>query len=193
MRRADAAARPNRGRRLFLITLFVLSLLTLALGVWRWWLGRQQIAAQSQPAALGEPARAPDFELATPDGDLIRLADLRGKVVLLNFWATWCPPCRAEMPDLEALYREYGDREGFTVVGVDNMETAAQVADFARQNHLSFPLVLDPDGRVANAFDVRYLPVSVLIDPQGYIRDTWRGQIAREAMLARVRKAQQRS
>ena len=132
---------------------------------------------------------AADFALVTPTGETLRLSELRGKIVLLNFWATWCLPCRAEMPDLEAIYREFGDELGFVVIGINHMESAAPVADYAQRNNLSFPLLLDTDARVASElFEVRYLPVTILIDREGYIRDTWRGQIAREAMRARVLK-----
>jgi len=182
--------RPHRGRKLFLALLLILSLTTIALGVWLLVDQRQQIAAQSRPAAEnGTRERAPDFQLTASDGKEIRLEDLRGKVVLLNFWATWCPPCKAEMPDLNALHQQYGAEHDFLVLGVNDEENAADVAAFAQQQHIAFPLLIDPDGRVIeDLFDVRYLPTSYIIDRDGNIRDTWRGQIAREAMLARLQK-----
>jgi peroxiredoxin len=185
-----ATPRPNRGRPVFLAVLLVLSLATIALGVWLLAEQRQQISAQSRPAS-GAVARspAPDFELTTSDGQVIRLKDLRGKVVLLNFWATWCPPCKAEMPDLNALQQKYGADRDFVVLGVNDEESAADVAAFAQREGITFPLLLDPEGRVIEKlFDVRYLPTSMIIDREGNIRDTWRGQIAREAMLARLQK-----
>jgi peroxiredoxin len=182
--------RPHRGRTLFLAVLLILSLVTIALGVWLLVDQRQQIAAESRPATgAAAPSAAPDFELTASDGKVIRLADLRGKVVLLNFWATWCPPCKAEMPDLNALQRKYGADRDFVVLGVNDEESAADVIAFAQREGIAFPLLLDPDGRVIEKlFDVRYLPTSMIIDRDGNIRDTWRGQIAREAMLARLQK-----
>jgi peroxiredoxin len=173
-----------------LALLLSLSLATIALGVWLLVAQRQQIPAASRPAADNSVRkRAPDFELTTFDGKGIRLEDLRGKVVLLNFWATWCPPCKAEMPDLNALHQQYGAEHDFLVLGVNDDESADVVGAFARQQGIAFPLLLDPHGLVMEKlFDVRYLPTSYIIDREGNIRDTWRGQIAREAMLARLQK-----
>ena len=182
--------RPHRGRTLFLAVLLILSLATVALGVWLLVDQRQQIAAESRPVvAAAAPSPAPDFELTASDGKGVRLSDLRGKVVLLNFWATWCPPCKAEMPDLNALQRKYGAERDFVVLGINDMENAADVIAFAEREGIAFSLLLDPDGRVIkDLFDVRYLPTSMIIDREGNIRDTWRGQIARDAMLARLEK-----
>jgi thiol-disulfide isomerase/thioredoxin len=179
-------------RRTFLWLLLGLTLATALLGLYRWHDGRQatreKIAEQSRPALTGTPqSRAPDFELVTLDGAQVSLSDLRDSVVLLNFWATWCPPCKAEMPDLEALYRENGVAEGFVVVGVNYQEAAAPVEAFVRDYGLSFPIWLDSRGEASAKLGVRGLPVSFIIDREGYIRDAWNGQITREAMLARLK------
>lgn len=181
---------PGRRQPLFFWVLLAFSLVTIALGIWLLLSQRQEIAGQSRPALTGASlSRAPDFALTTTDGITVSLSSLRGKVVLLNFWATWCPPCKAEMPDLDALHREYGAEHDFLVLGVNNMEGGAEVAGFAQREQLTFPLLLDADGRVSEKlFSVRYLPTSMIIDREGNIRDAWRGQIAREAMLARLEK-----
>jgi peroxiredoxin len=170
--------------------LLVLSVLTIGTGLLILWEHRQQIAEESRPAAAG-PIRslAPEFRLAGLDGRTVRLSDYRGKVVLLNFWATWCPPCKAEMPDLEWLHRTYGVEHDFEVVGINLEESAADVEDFARQQGISFPLLLDSDGDVTNRwFAVRNLPTSMIIDRDGFIRDAWTGQILREAIVARLKR-----
>jgi len=184
---ADA---PRRKQSPFLWALLVLSAVTIATGVYLLVVQRQKIAAESQPAATGPTqARATDFQLTSADGAQIRLSDLRGKVVLLNFWATWCPPCKAEMPDLNALYRDYGAEHDFVVVGVDVEENGTDVRDFVGRQRIGFPLLLDEDGHVSDSlYAVRSLPTSMIIDRQGYIRDAWIGQIAKEAMLARLKK-----
>lgn len=174
--------------RLFFWGLVALSLITLGVGLWLWQADRRQVAAQARPMA--EAARpAPDFALKTSDGGQVRLQDLRGKVVLLNFWATWCPPCKAEMPDLDALYRQYGAARNFIVIGIDVQEKPETVAAFARQNRITFPLALDMDGAVTSGlYRVRAFPTSLIIDRTGNIRDSWTGQISREAMVLRLQR-----
>lgn len=114
---------------------------------------------------------APDFTLKTLDGTTVRLSDLRGqKVVLINFWATWCPPCRLEMPTMQQIYTEYRTR-GFEILAV-NIESDAgkEIGDFVKELRLTFPILLDPDMKVTRRFRIIGLPVSVLIDRQGVIR-----------------------
>lgn len=168
-------------RSRFFWLLVLLSIATLAAGV-------ISLAAQAgRTAAQARPA--PDFTLPAADGSTVRLSDLRGKVILLNFWATWCPPCKAEMPDLNALHREYGQAKNFVVLGVDVEEERAAVQAFARELGLSFPLALDEAGEVsAHSYNVRTMPTSLIIDRNGVIRDSWGGQIAKSAMLARLGK-----
>lgn len=175
-------------RSLFFWALVGLSLATLGFGLWLWQSDRQKVAAESQPAA--EAAQlAPDFTLQTADGGQVRLRELRGKVVLLNFWATWCPPCKAEMPDLNALHQEHGQARNFIVLGINDEEERPEVEAFARQNGIAFPLALDLDGAVTtDRYHVRGLPTSIIIDREGNIRDTWMGQISREAMVTRLKR-----
>ncbi len=155
--------------------------------------------AEASPggAATGEnssalPVRlqtaAPDFSLTAVDGSQVKLSDLRGKVVLVNFWATWCPPCKAEMPDLNALQQEYGSSQGLVVLGVDaGDDNQAAVKAFGEQNRLSFPLLMDPDNRVSDGqYAVRALPTSLIIDRSGKIRAQWLGQLSRSDMVARL-------
>ena len=177
-----------RSRSLFLWVLVALSLLVLGAGVAELWAGRPANATSS--AVPPENARvAPDFHLTAADGTSMRLSDLRGQVVLLNFWATWCPPCKAEMPDLNALHRDYGPSRQFTVVGVDLEEDPDAVASFARDQGIGFPLLLDRDGSVTReSYNLRALPTSMIIDREGRIRDTWSGQLPRATVLARLGK-----
>jgi peroxiredoxin len=175
-------AAPAWKRSPFFWFLVALSLITLGIGGW-------QLAAEQRGPADRTPAEpAPDFRLATSDGSTLRLSDLRGHVVLLNFWATWCPPCKAEMPDLNALQREHGAARKFIVVGVDVQESQAEVQAFARQYNIGFPLVLDSDGQVSGAYRVRTLPTSLIVDRQGFIRDRWTGQLAKAAMLRKLER-----
>jgi len=107
---------------------------------------------------------APDFSLAMLGGGEKALADYRGKVVLIHFWATWCVACRHEMPQIEQLWRRYRN-DGLVVLGVNvDRGNLAGVRDFVRERNLSFPFVLDPEGATRNRYEVRALPTSYLID-----------------------------
>jgi peroxiredoxin len=110
---------------------------------------------------LAEP-----FSLATPGGGTVRLADHRGKVVMINFWATWCPPCLEEMPAMERLYRRQKDA-GFTLVAVSVDAEPAKVTPFVTQHKLTFPIGLDPRMDLANAYAVRALPSSFIVARDG--------------------------
>ena len=111
----------------------------------------------------------PALELAALDGRLHRLADYRGRVVLVNFWATWCGPCRAEMPGIERLRRSLED-EPFTVLAVNVGEDRGAVRAFADRVAMGFPLLLDRDTRTASAWGARVLPMTYVIGPEGRIR-----------------------
>jgi len=126
----------------------------------------------------GQGKIAPDFTLSDLDGRTVRLSDLRGKVVLVNLWATWCAPCLAEMPDLAALYKTY-QAEGFVILGVNDQERKETVSEFLARSPLPYPILLDPDSRVASAYGVDYLPASFVIDRRGVLRATLPGQSAR--------------
>jgi len=115
-------------------------------------------------------APAPEFNLATPDGKNVALAQLRGKVVFLNFWATWCSPCRAEMPSMEQLHKEFQD-QGLAMVAVDVGESPKQVTLMA-EFRLSFPSLLDENSEVSALYGVRGLPTTFLIDRDGRIVGT---------------------
>ncbi len=135
--------------------------------------------------ALGRPA--PDFALKTPDGDEIRLSGLRGKAVVLNLWATWCGPCRAEMPDLDRVYHEHRDR-GLMVLGVDVQEPAPTVKKFLTELGASYPVVLDSQGAVTAAYAVSGLPSTFFIGREGTLRDLVLGAMTRDQLAGKVAK-----
>jgi peroxiredoxin len=119
-------------------------------------------------------AAAPDFTLRGSDGRNVRLDELRGQVVLVNFWATWCGPCREEMPRLDTLYQKYR-KSGFVLLGVnvdDDPHTALATA--ARLN-VSFPVLLDTDKKVSKLYDLNTMPSTIVIDRDGKMRFLHRG------------------
>jgi len=132
------------------------------------------------------PPSAPDFDLETLDGSRLQMASLRGRVVLLNFWASWCAPCREEMPDLETAYQRYRDN-GFIVVGVNVAESARQARDFATEFDVTFPIVLDGDAATANQLGISGLPVSLLVDGSGEIVYRHIGRIPLITLEAKLR------
>ena len=113
-----------------------------------------------------QAVEAPDFRLADPDGRRLSLREQRGKVVFLNFWATWCLPCRAEMPEMERLYQEFKS-QGLVMLAVNLRESPAQVRKFGQELKLTYPLLIDEDMKVIQAYAVRALPVTYLIDRKG--------------------------
>lgn len=126
---------------------------------------------------------APDFTLASVDGDDIQLSSLRGRPVILNFWATWCSPCRAEMPELEEVWQRY-QTDGLVLIGVDQGEDAATVEQFARGVvETTFPLALDTSQAVGRAYGVRALPTTVFIDAEGRIQAVRIGGPLNRAMI----------
>ncbi|MBU6333535.1 MAG: TlpA family protein disulfide reductase [Chloroflexi bacterium] len=148
-------------------------------------IGLGVLAACAAPgAAAPEIGRtAPDIRLEGAAGAPVELAALRGQVVVLNFWASWCGPCLAEMPVLQRTHDAYRDR-GVTVVAVNLREDPATVRAFVAEQALDMPIALDPDGLVADRYLVKNLPVSFLIDRDGVIRERHLGPL-RDRDLAR--------
>jgi len=129
---------------------------------------------------------APDFVLPTVSGSHLALRSLRGRVVLLNFWTTWCPACRREMPELARWYRELR-RQGLVVLGVDKQESRDSVEAFLHKLEIPYPVVLDETGDVSARYDVLGVPTTFLIDGQGIVRSTKVGALDLNYLNADVR------
>ena len=136
----------------------------------------------------GEPA--PDFILRSLDGQTIRLSELRGRLVLLNFWATWCGPCKAEMPDLQAVYEEHKDELVVLAVNVEgrSLEESRRLAvDFRDELGLTFPIVLDsPNGDVFHQYKLKGMPDSFFVDREGILREVSYGPMSRTTILKKL-------
>ena len=146
------------GIRLPLVTMAIFLVFLMVLPVW------------GQHPAPEVDHVAPDFTLPDLEGNQISLSSYKGRVVLLNFWATWCPPCRLEMPTMEKAYRKYRDK-GFEVVAVSvDAGPKSSIKSFLRELGLSFQVLLDPDMETLRAFRGFSLPMTVVIDRQGVIR-----------------------
>ncbi len=127
-------------------------------------------AAEAAPQTLPKiaaPFRAPDFALQGEDGKTYRLADFRGSVVIVNFWATWCPPCRYEMPSLERAWSTLKNQK-VVILAINVGENADVIFEFTGQYPVTFPLPMDLDGSVIKAYPVTGLPTTYIIDPDGF-------------------------
>ncbi len=157
----------SRGRLLFLLVVFLC-------------LGNSQLSAQTTRAPpidyqavpkleeMKDRPAAPDFALPNPGGKRLSLKDYRGKVVFLNFWATWCEFCRTEMPAMERLYREFKD-QGFEVLAVNVKDKRQDALAFVKELKLSYPILMDPDGEVGLLYGAFGLPTTYLIDEKGMV------------------------
>ena len=123
---------------------------------------------------LSDGDLAPDFTVRTTAGEEYPLSSLRGQVVLLNFWATWCGPCEREMPELQAVYDAYRER-GFTIIAINFEESSEQITAFAEERQLSFPLALDEDGEIHERYAIIGQPRTVILDENGVIIKTFHG------------------
>jgi thiol-disulfide isomerase/thioredoxin len=124
--------------------------------------------AQAGIPLLRRPVPPVDFLALLPDGKTIRLSELKGKVVLLNFWATWCGPCRAEMPSMETLYQRFKGR-GLEILAVDCGETEREVNAFMGQFRLTFPAALDSSGKISGQYGITAIPSTFIINREGLI------------------------
>ncbi len=131
----------------------------------------------SAPALMQEGGTASDFSLAALDGPDVVLANYDGQVVVMNFWATWCPPCRAEMPGLNRFYEAHKD-EGLVVLAINGQEDAATVRPFIEANNFTFPVLLDLQGSVARQYTTRSFPTTFIIDRNGTIQHVQVGEIS---------------
>jgi len=135
------------------------------------------------PPRLNQPLS--NFQLADLAGNWVNLSDFAGQVVLVNTWATWCPPCRAEMPDLNTFYNQF-HQDGFTVLAINAGEAPAIAAEFAQEYSLDFPVLVDPDYRVMDGLKINTYPTSIIIDRQGVIRDIRVGMHSPETLAVAV-------
>jgi peroxiredoxin len=138
--------------------------------------GALAVAARAAMPAVALSSSAPDFTLRTMGGPNMRLQEQRGRVVMINFWATWCGPCRQEMPQLSKLYDKYR-ASGFVLMGVNVDDDTRNAVDVAGKLGVTFPVLLDTDKTVSKLYDLSTMPSTVLIDRDGKVRYFHRGYL----------------
>lgn len=130
---------------------------------------------------MEEGQLAPDFLMKSEDGATVKLSDWRGQPVVVNFWATWCAPCKAEMPEFVAAYDKY-QADGLVILGVNAQESAQQAAEFVEKFGMRFPVTLDSRGEIQDLYTVRGLPTTIFIDRDGMISARWAGLLTPELL-----------
>ncbi|HZG60044.1 MAG TPA: thiol-disulfide oxidoreductase ResA [Anoxybacillus sp.] len=126
---------------------------------------------------------APDFALKTLEGKEIRLSELKGKKVILNFWATWCPPCQAEMPEMQNFYEKYNKDIEILAVNLTSEDSRDKVDSFIKEYGLTFPVVLDEKGDILTLYKISPIPTSYMIDSEGIIRHKYVGPMTYDQMV----------
>ena len=159
-----------------LVGLMVMGLMTVSAAGLSWSMG-------SRVPAVGTTAE--DFRLVDLEGKHQSLSQYRGKVVLVNFWATWCKPCTTEMPAMQTTYDKLRGK-GFVVLAINELEDEAKVREHIKQYSHTFPVLLDRDNKVANQFGVFGLPVSVFIDEKGVVQEYIKGGLLTEQLILDV-------
>jgi cytochrome c biogenesis protein CcmG/thiol:disulfide interchange protein DsbE len=161
----------------------ILSLLILGFGLA--WIAMNTEGQVITNHSISAPRRgfiAPDFSLVNMEGQEIRLSDFRGHPVMVNFWASWCPPCKTEMPSFQKIYTEY-EAQGFVILAINAQESRATALAFAQSRSITFPILLDEDGTVSRLYLANSLPTTLFIGKDGYIREVIYGGPISEALL----------
>ncbi|AYC28981.1 peroxiredoxin family protein [Paenisporosarcina cavernae] len=143
------------------------------------------IVNQTTKTSLKEGGTPPDFTLQTLDGEKTRLSDYKGKKVIVNFWATWCPPCKAEMPHMQNFYEDHAEEMNTEILAVNllSSDSIEQVEEFVGYNKLTFPILLDEEGTISNEYEALTIPTSFLINTDGTIAHRIVGPMDEDMMI----------
>lgn len=137
-------------------------------------------------------SKAGDFQLADLNGNKIKLSDFKGKIVVINFWATWCPPCRNEMPGFNLLNKELKKSDDAILLAVNmtdgKRDTKSKVESFIKEKNYGMTVLLDTDGKAATMYDIKWLPTTVVVDRKGVLQWQVFGETTKEAVLKAIKE-----
>lgn len=170
-------------RRALVLALVIVGIGGFIFLLWGGLAGNEPPTGSSGAARVNRPAG--DFTLPLFSGGSITLSDLRGKPVVINFWASWCPPCREEAPVLEEVWRRYQDR-GVTFIGVDIQDTEADARAYIREFGITYPNGPDTGGRITIDYGVGGIPVTFFVNREGLIVSRWVGAISEAVLVNRI-------
>jgi cytochrome c biogenesis protein CcmG, thiol:disulfide interchange protein DsbE len=177
---APAADKPRSRLRWWQVGVFAVVCLLLALVAFQ-----MRHNGPLEAAQPGAGQTAPDFTVQTFDGQTVKLSDLHGKVVLVNFWASWCTPCSQEAPDLENTWRQYKDR-GVVFLGVDYVDTETEARVYINHFNISYPNGADLGTRISQAYRIRGVPETYIIDRGGTLRASFIGPTTQDQLQAKI-------
>lgn len=178
--------KPAKSKVWFYLNLaLAISLIVAGVGMLLWlgWQSENQRNASANQNLIRPEQAAPDFSLTALTGETVQLSDLKGQVVLVNLWATWCPPCKAEMPTINAFYQAH-QAAGFTTLMANMQEDAETVRTFIAANGFTFPVLLDSRGKLMKLYGVRGLPTTFIVDRDGLVRHIQTGPITEDELEA---------
>ncbi len=173
---------PRRGSN-FPVFLFIAGGLLLVSAIALLLVNQSPRTASIELAQKGQPLS--DFSLMDLDGETVRLSDYQGQVILVNAWATWCPPCVAEMPDLQAYYQAHQD-ENFIILGINAGDTFRTAFEFASQKGITFPILLDQDVSLLTDLGIHSFPTSILVGADGVVKNIHVGMYSAEELDAEI-------
>lgn len=148
---------------------------------------------QASPPSVQKPVEntqqrqlAPDFTVFDAEGNPVSLSDFKGKPVVANFWATWCGPCKQEMPAFEKLYKEYGDEVVFLMVNLPDGETTESVLEFVKSNGYTFPVFFDSENDASVTYGIRSIPATLFVDSEGYVFAGYAGALSEDIIREHI-------
>ena len=169
---------------------FAVALLAFALFLGVSYFGYGALSQGASAGVVRARTKAPDFTVQNTGGNDVRLSDMEGLPVVINFWASWCPPCRIEMPHFEEAYREMGTEVKFMMVNlIGGSETRERADEFIEREGLTFPVYYDMTGEAARQYSIRAIPTTIFVDAEGYLAGSATGMLDKENLMAGIQMA----